>query len=99
MSLTPDYSKAGIDLYCGDCLEVLGELPAESVPCVVLDPFAGSGTVGVVAARHGRRAVLIELSPEYVKLAAKRLDAVTWQGPADALFRHANTERQLELVE
>lgn len=35
----------------------------EPTPCVVLDPFAGSGTVGVVAARLGRRHIGIELSP------------------------------------
>ena len=39
----------------------------------VLDPFFGSGTVGVVAGRFGRRYVGIELHPEYVALAAQRL--------------------------
>ncbi len=39
----------------------------------VLDPFAGSGTVGVVALRHGRRFVGVELSPEYVRMAQKRI--------------------------
>jgi DNA modification methylase len=39
----------------------------------VLDPFAGSGTVGVVALRHGRRFVGIELNPEYVSMAARRI--------------------------
>jgi DNA modification methylase len=38
----------------------------------VLDPFAGSGTVGEVAERNGRDAVLIELSPAYVELARAR---------------------------
>lgn len=33
---------------------------------VVLDPFAGTGTVGQVANRLSRRAVLIDLSPEYI---------------------------------
>ena len=32
---------------------------------VVLDPFGGSGTVGVVANKLSRRAILIELNPEY----------------------------------
>ena len=38
----------------------------------VLDPFGGSGTTGEVAASEGRKAVLIELNPEYVKLAENR---------------------------
>lgn len=33
---------------------------------VVLDPFAGSGTTGIVAASLGRRAVLIDLSMDYL---------------------------------
>jgi DNA modification methylase len=39
----------------------------------VLDPFAGSGTVGVVALRHGRRFLGCELNAEYVALARKRI--------------------------
>lgn len=39
---------------------------------VVLDPFAGSGTVGAVAQRLSRRAVLIDLNPEYLIQALKR---------------------------
>lgn len=45
---------------------------AAPVPCTVLDPFAGSGTVGEVAERNGRDAILIELSPAYVDLARAR---------------------------
>jgi len=45
---------------------------AAPVPCTVLDPFAGSGTVGEVAEQNGRDAVLIELSPAYVALARAR---------------------------
>ena len=39
----------------------------------VLDPFMGSGTTGVAAKRLGRNFVGIELSPEYVKMANKRI--------------------------
>src|SRR5699024_10181632 len=35
---------------------------------VVLDPFSGSGTTGLAAARHGRRYVGIDLSAEYLDL-------------------------------
>ena len=50
---------------------------AETIPATVLDPFAGSGTTGAVAIELGRAAVLIELSPAYVKLIHKRLATVT----------------------
>ena len=43
------------------------------MPCVVLDPFFGSGTTGIVAARLGRRCIGIELNADYVKLAHRRL--------------------------
>ena len=39
----------------------------------VLDPFFGSGTVGVVCQELDRRYVGIELNPEYVEIAAERL--------------------------
>jgi len=42
---------------------------------VVLDPFAGSGTVGVVAQQMGRGYVLIEKEPGYCDVARKRLEA------------------------
>ncbi len=56
--------------------------PALIEPCVlsgsregdlVLDPFAGSGTTALVAGRLGRRFVGIELHPEYVNIAKRRL--------------------------
>jgi DNA modification methylase len=40
---------------------------------VVLDPFAGAFTTGLVAARHGRRAIGIELSRDYCDLAKDRV--------------------------
>jgi DNA modification methylase len=42
----------------------------------VLDPFGGSGTTAEVALEYGRRAILIELKPEYVELQRKRLAPV-----------------------
>ena len=39
---------------------------------VVLDPFAGSGTVGVVANRLSRRAILIDLNPAYLEQQMRR---------------------------
>jgi len=40
---------------------------------VVLDPFAGSGTTGVVALKRGRSFIGIELKPEYCGIARKKL--------------------------
>lgn len=39
---------------------------------VVLDPFAGSGTVGAAAAKLGRRFALFDINPEYVELMRPR---------------------------
>jgi DNA modification methylase len=59
--------------------------PALVEPCIlagskpgdiILDPFAGSGTTGIVALQHGRKFVGFDLNPEYCKeLATPRLAA------------------------
>jgi site-specific DNA-methyltransferase (adenine-specific) len=43
--------------------------------CTLLDPFGGSGTVGVVAARLGCKAHVVDIDPAYCDLAAKRVAA------------------------
>jgi len=40
---------------------------------LVLDPFCGSGTTGVVALRHGRHFVGIEINPNYCKMSSERI--------------------------
>ncbi|HET6566317.1 MAG TPA: site-specific DNA-methyltransferase [Rhodothermales bacterium] len=44
---------------------------------LVLDPFFGSGTVGVVAIETGRRCVGIEIKSEYIDIAKQRLMRVS----------------------
>ena len=63
------------------------EHDSEPVPAVVLDPFCGSGTTGVVALRHERSFIGIELNPEYIELARKRIvaDAPLLNTVAEAL--------------
>lgn len=39
---------------------------------VVMDPFAGTGTVGVVANRLSRRALLVDLNPDYLRQCMER---------------------------
>lgn len=67
------------------------------VPATVLDPFFGAGTTGLVAHRHGRDWLGIELNPEYARQAQDRIDQdanpETWTNadvPDDAtLFQEA----------
>jgi len=41
---------------------------------VVLDPFCGSGTTGLVALRHQRNFIGIEINPEYADMAKRRIE-------------------------
>ena len=41
---------------------------------IILDPFLGSGTTAVVAKKHNRGFIGIELNPEYVEMAKRRLE-------------------------
>lgn len=45
----------------------------DPVPATVLDPFMGSGTSSVAAAKLGRHSVGVELNPEFLKIAEKRV--------------------------
>lgn len=51
---------------------LLGSRPGD----LILDPFSGSGTTGLVAAELNRRAVLIELNEEYAAYSKTRVDGV-----------------------
>lgn len=60
------------------CYKTVGWRPSctcnagDPIPCSVLDPFGGSGTVGEWCRHHQRNAVLIELNPEYKPLIDER---------------------------
>ncbi|CAM1656045.1 DNA methylase N-4/N-6 [Bartonella choladocola] len=47
---------------------------------VVMDPFAGSGTTGLVALRHSRKAVLIEINENFMDIAVRRIKS-EWHVP------------------
>lgn len=62
------------------------------VPCVragcpvggvILDPFAGSGTTGLVTLENGRKFVGIELNPEYLPMIKKRIHGAATQMKLD----------------
>ena len=67
-------------------------LASSSVGDVVLDPFFGSGTTGAVARRLGRRFIGIEVEPEYVRLADRRLADLP--AAADAALLSTASRRQ-----
>lgn len=53
---------------------------------IVLDPFFGSGTVGQVCVEEGRQYLGIELNPEYVDMAERRIAEAHPRGPEQASF-------------
>jgi len=86
--LTKSYEKANKRSVWSVCVNPYKEahfatFPKELIePCVlagspkdgtILDPFGGSGTTAQVAIENGRNALLIELNPEYIKLANTRI--------------------------
>lgn len=44
---------------------------------VVLDPFCGSGTTGLVARQLGREFIGVELNPDYIRMAVRRIERET----------------------
>jgi len=56
------------------------ECNAETEPCTVIDPFFGSGTTAIVAHKHGRKFMGIELSQAYLdEIAIPRIEKATKQ--------------------
>ena len=74
--------KSGLHSQYHDITEkTIGWLPScscscEPVPAVVLDPFFGAGTTGLVAKKLGRHYIGIELNEAYIGMAQKRIAAV-----------------------
>ena len=74
--------KPGGSLGVAHSVEHLGYAPAcqcdaTTQPGLVLDLFVGSGTTCAVALSLGRNSIGIDLNPEYLELARKRIAAVT----------------------
>lgn len=65
---------------------------------LVLDPFSGAGTTGLVAMRNNRRFLGIELNPAYVEIAAKRIrdDAPLYNGVEVCVFNSDEGGTSLE---
>jgi len=69
---TKAYNEAHFATFPPDLIEpcILAGCPEGGT---VLDPFGGAGTTGLVADRHKRNAILIELNPEYAEMAKRRI--------------------------
>ncbi len=81
--------KAGIMQTGGKLSSTLNGIPGQSITTgwaptcshdnygsgksIVLDPFSGSGTTVMVALRHGRKGLGLELNPDYVKMSKRRI--------------------------
>src|SRR5690348_8972468 len=68
---TSPYKQAHFATFPPDLIKpciLAGSRPGDTI----LDPFGGSGTTGQVALELGRKAILIELNPEYIKLIEQR---------------------------
>lgn len=64
---------------------------------VVLDPFLGSGTAGVAAARLGRKFIGIEIEPKYFDIACKRIEAALKQ--PDMFIAPSKPAEQLSILD
>jgi len=75
---TKPFKEAHFATYPPDLIEpcILAGCPAGGV---VLDPFMGSGTTGMVAAMYQRNFIGFELNPEYCKMAEKRIEPYLMQ--------------------
>ena len=52
-------------------------MAGSAVGGVVLDPFFGSGTTGVVAVKNNRKFIGIDINPEYCKTAQMRINEIS----------------------
>lgn len=72
---TKPFSGAHFAVFPPDLIETC-VLAGSPVGGTVLDPFGGSGTTAGVALKHGRKALLCELNPEYAALVPARVEAI-----------------------
>ena len=97
---TPSFASyshtiTGYACACRDGDEHVADTSAPSTPGVVLDPFAGTGTVPMVARALGRTGIGVDLSADYLRLADWR---VFHSGHAAKTMRRTNEERQGSLL-
>ena len=87
-SLKPYYTNQGIDIYHGNCLQVLKELPTESVHCVVTSPpywglrdYGTDGQLGLEETPEQHVAKMLEVFSEVRRVL--RTDGTLWLNYGD----------------
>lgn len=79
----PYYSDESVTLYCGDALDLLGEIAAGSVDCVVTDPpyVIGAVSAGNLASKSGGWTDMMNSAGWFA----------TWYRQVDRLLRHTGS--------
>ena len=54
-------------------VELINRIISSTKADIILDPFMGSGTTAIAAMMNGRQYIGIEISPEYIDMATKRI--------------------------
>ncbi|KKM20683.1 hypothetical protein LCGC14_1642940, partial [marine sediment metagenome] len=62
-----EFNIDSVEVQSADLWDYFEEVVPEPVPCTVLDIFAGSMTTAIVAYKHGRKFIMVELSETYIK--------------------------------
>lgn len=73
MSIPQHGGTLGVEVMTTGWRATCAHADLEPEPQTVLDPFAGAGTVGLVADRLNRDAVLLDLKPDYHLMASDRV--------------------------
>jgi site-specific DNA-methyltransferase (adenine-specific) len=62
-------------------------------PCIILDPYMGSGSTGIAATKLGRRFIGIEIEERYFSIACRRIEEALRQ-PDMFIERPAETKQE-----
>lgn len=96
-TLVEPFLKAGCPKHvCSKCGKHTCKCNAGFIPGTVLDPFAGSGTTGVVAKKLGLSAILIEAVEKYTDIIRERLEM---DKETDAKFQDVAIPDEFEVDE